>query len=526
MAACLLTTCLFLAAFPATAQEEPVPAGRQTAIPEDTLGRGTPRGTIEGFQRAAEAGDYATAAQYLDLRNLPDEIRQYTDEQIALGLKIVLERSLWIDLEALSTDAEGIKGDSLPSYRDELGIIEGDGQEVRLFLQRVPRGDGEFIWKVSNATLARLPELYEVYRYPAWIESIFQAVPRVSFLGAELFKWVIGLGFIVASYPLLYLLGTLLARSVSRRRPDDYPRIRKFFVGPLAVWIIVFGVRWIHGELGRGAMAQEWAQKVPFILFVTAWLLWAVVSLFRDLVSARLEVDGRPGAALLLRPFTNALKLVIATGAILVWLDNLGFSITTLLAGLGVGGIAVALALQKPMEDVFGAVNIYAQGLVRIGDFCQIGNMRGMVEEIGLRSTRFRTLANTVVAIPNSRLASEPIDNISARQKIWYHPLVRLRLDTTPEQVRQILGQVSALLESDEQIMEESARVRFTRFGEQGLELQISAYIGTVDWVEYLEIAEDLNLKILDIVIAAGAALALPIVPAGASGAQPRPGVS
>ena len=152
--------------------------------------------------------------------------------------------------------------------------------------------------------------------------------------------------------------------------------------------------------------------------------------------------------------------------------------------------------------------------------------MRGMVEEIGLRSTRFRTLANTVVAIPNSRLASEPIDNISARQKIWYHPLVRLRLDTTPEQVRQILGQVSALLESDEQIMEESARVRFTRFGEQGLELQISAYIGTVDWVEYLEIAEDLNLKILDIVIAAGAALALPIVPAGASGAQPRPGVS
>jgi len=501
----------------AWAQEPGDSAGSQQSVPEDALGRDTPRGAVEGFRRASDAADYQTAAEFLDLRNLPKAIRRYSDEQIAMGLDIVLERALWIDLAALSDDPEGSSGDGLPPYRDELGVVEHDGEKFQLLLQRVPGGDGAYVWKVSNATIAQLPRLYEIYRYPGWIERLSDALPRVSFLGIELFKWLILLGFVLVTYPALFLLGTVSAPYVASGRPGEKERVRRFLVGPLAWWLIGLGAYWIHSELGRGATAQALAQRVPVRLALTVWVLWALSSVIRDIASERLEAQNRPGAALLLRPFTNAVKLVIVVAGVLVWLDNLGFSITTILAGLGVGGIAVALALQKPLEDVFGAINIYAQGLVRIGDFCRVGQLTGSVEEIGLRSTRIRTLANTVVAIPNSRLASEPIDNISARRKIWFNPLLRLRLDTSPGQVREILTGVRALLSNDERVLEDGARVRFQRFGEQGLELQVSAYIDTVDWALYLEIAEDLNLKILDIVIGAGAALALPIDRIGSS---------
>jgi len=498
---------------PAAAWAQPTgePVAGRPLVPEDRLGRGTPRGTIEGFRRAADAADFETAAEFLDLRNLPEDIRRYSDEQIALGLKVVLDRALWIDLAALSDDPDGNSGDGLPRYRDELGVIEHKGEKFQLLLQRVPREDGERIWKISNATIAQLPRLYEIYRYPGWIENLAKALPRVSFLGIELFKWLILIGFVLVAYPALYGTGTLAARYAVRGGAEEQQRVRRFLAGPLAWWLIALGVHWLNGELGRGATAQALSDQVPLRLIVTVWVLWALSSMMRDIASGRLEAQGRPGAALLLRPLTNAVKLVIVVAGILVWLDNLGFSITTILAGLGVGGIAVALALQKPLEDVFGAINIYAQGLVRIGDFCRVGQLTGSVEEIGLRSTRIRTLANTVVAIPNSRLASEPIDNISARRKIWFNPLLRLRLDTSPDQVRDILTGVRALLANDARVLEEGARVRFQRFGEQGLELQVSAYINTVDWPLYLEIAEDLNLRILDIVIGAGAALALPI---------------
>ena len=159
----------------------------------------------------------------------------------------------------------------------------------------------------------------------------------------------------------------------------------------------------------------------------------------------------------LMRPLANAIKLLIAVGAVLLWLDNIGINITTVLAGLGVGGVAVALALQKPMEDVFGAVTLYTQQPVRVGDFCRIGTERGTIEEIGLRTTRIRTLTNSVIAVPNSKLASEPIENISARQKIRYRPTLRLRYDTTPEQLQQVLEGIRGLLGSHERVLQDDS---------------------------------------------------------------------
>ena len=198
-------------------------------------------------------------------------------------------------------------------------------------------------------------------------------------------------------------------------------------------------------------------------------------------------------------------------GAVLFYMDKVGINITTVLAGLGVGGIAVALALQKPMEDVFGAITLYTQQPVRVGDFCRIGNETGTIEEIGLRTTRVRTLANTLIAIPNARLANEPIDNFSARSKILFRPTLRLRYDTTTEQLQQILDGIRELFSSHKMILQDSHRVRFTEIADDALLVELFAYLDTNIWTVYLELAEELNKRILEIVARAGTSLSPPV---------------
>jgi len=140
---------------------------------------------------------------------------------------------------------------------------------------------------------------------------------------------------------------------------------------------------------------------------------------------------------------------------------------------------------------------------------CRFGDTTGTIEEIGLRTTYLRTLANTRIAIPNARLAGQAIDNISARQKILYRPTLRLRYDSDPQQIRAVLEGIRELLEKDARVLD-GHRVRFNEIGDDALKLEIFAYFDTQDWAEYLALAEDMNLRVLDIVTAAGTSLALP----------------
>jgi MscS family membrane protein len=262
--------------------------------------------------------------------------------------------------------------------------------------------------------------------------------------------------------------------------------------------------------LGRGPTAEMLERLSPFPILVTVWMVFGGINLMRDIYSARLHERDRSGAAILLRPIANAVKLLIGLGAALIYMDNLGINITTVLAGLGVGGIAVALALQKPMEDIFGAITLYTQQPVRVGDFCRVGTETGTIEEISLRTTRLRTLANTLIAIPNGRLANEPIDNYSAREKILYRPTLRLRYDTTPEQLTHILDGIRELFSSHERILQDSHRVRFKEIADDALLIEVYAYLDTTAWSVYLELAEELNMRILEIVAQAGTTLSLP----------------
>jgi len=170
---------------------------------------------------------------------------------------------------------------------------------------------------------------------------------------------------------------------------------------------------------------------------------------------------------------------VLILFALMSWVDNLGYEVTTILAGLGVGGIAVALAAQKSLENLIGAITIYASRPVRVGDVCKFDNTVGVVEEIGLRATRLRTLARTVVHIPNAAFAAGTIENLTERDKMLYQTRLRLSLNESPEKVKQVLMKLREMIVDRDFIDEENSRVRFLDFGEYAQELELYVYVKT-----------------------------------------------
>jgi MscS family membrane protein len=218
--------------------------------------------------------------------------------------------------------------------------------------------------------------------------------------------------------------------------------------------------------------------------------------------------DMETGSILLLtQRITKALVVVVV---FLIALSLLGFEMKGFLAGLGIGGIAVALAAQKTLENVFGGIWVLSDRAIRVGDFCVFGAQKGTVEDIGLRSTRVRTLDRTVVTIPNGQLANMIVENFTLRDKFWFNPALSLRYETTGEQLQAVLQGVRQLLGDHPKIEKETVRVRFQRLGNSSLEIEVHAYVLTSDLAEFTSIREELLVGIKEIVASSGTDFAFP----------------
>ena len=479
--------------------------------PEDALGRGNPHDSIVGYLAAANAFQWEKAAEYLDLRNVPEEVGELGGPELARQFNHVLSRAVWFDDYSVSSDADGVKGDGLPAYRDELVTINTSEGPVPIWLQQVPRGDGEEIWKLSNRSVALIPDLYEEFSFNPAVERIRGWFPEdAAFLGIEAFKWFIVIVVALLSWPVFYLIGLALSRIFSSPEREIYPLIKNVFTGPLVLISILILTQEVIVKLGAGAYAQEAMKAQTLNTIAVVWVVWAILNLFKKYQQSKLTAVGRPGAAKLMQPLTTLFKILTLVFGLLFWLNNIGVNITTVLAGLGVGGLAVALALQKPLEDMMGALTIFTQATIRVGDFVRYGTEMGTVEDIGLRTTRLRTLTNTVVSVPNARVASVETENLSYRTKIRYWPTLRLRYDTSPDQIKSVLNGVRESLEKHEQVYDDPVRVRFTDFDDDAILIKVNSFVRTTDFSEFLEVAEELNFQIMEVVRSSGAAFALP----------------
>jgi MscS family membrane protein len=481
-------------------------------VPVDDFDRGTPRRAVAGFLKAAHADDYRRAAEYLDPGGLPPDVAKTLGPQLARHLKIVLDQKLPIDIDSLSDSPAGHLQDALPPDMEEVGAIETSGGTVHIRLQQVPRDDGIKIWKISAATLQAIPDLYKRYGYGLLGELLPRVFVETEFLDTQLRQWLALLILIGLGYALGVLVTTLALRLLWRRHRELVPVLNRLVLQPVRLLILVlflsFGRRPLEFSLTADRILS--ALEEILLIFAVAWIILRAVESCEAIVRSHALRRNKAILLPLLPVLRKSAKILIAVLAIVAVLDSFGVNVITVLAGLGIGGIAVALAMQKTLGDFIGGITLYADQPGLVGEFCRFGNTVGTVEEVGLRSTRVRTLDRTVVTIPNSEFSNLQIENFTRRDRIWYHPTIHLCYETTPDQIRYILVEVHRLLYAHPKVDSTSARIRFVGFGSSSLDFEIFSYVTVTDYGEYLEIAEDLNLRIMDIVGAAGSSFALP----------------
>ena len=240
-----------------------------------------------------------------------------------------------------------------------------------------------------------------------------------------------------------------------------------------------------------------------------AWTVLRLVHAAGEEVLTRVTRRGRPGAVSVVTLGRRAAVVAVVVTAVLLMAGSLGLDLTGWLAALGIGGLAIALGAQKTIEHLVGGISLIADQPIRVGDFCQVDGVMGTVEDIGLRSTRLRTLDGTLVTIPNGDLSAARIENYAGRDRFRWLATIGLRYETTPEQMRAVRWRIDQLLEGDARVAEDH-RVRFVAFGASSLDVEIFAYLLAPDYPASLAVREELNLALMEIVAECGTGFAFP----------------
>jgi len=501
---------LALLAFPFAVRAD-APSAAQGMGPD----LGTPRRALQAYLEACREGDWASAARVLDLGGLAPSEREAGAEDLARRFKTVLDRKLWVDLETASDASEGDLDDGLAPDLERVGRIEAARGTVEVLLRRTPVA-GVPGWRFSPSTVARIAELDAEFGHGVlgeWLPAFF-----FELRAFEIYLWQwIGLIVLALACFALSWLGTRIALALARQLasrlvPQRSPHLLRQAHGPMRLGLAAAIFAAALPLLGLSIPVQDFFTGLARVVFVFAatWLAFRAIDVGLEALGERLTARQQQSAVPILQPGGRVVKTAIAALALLLTLQGLGVNVTAVLAGLGVGGIALALAAQRTLENLFGGVTLITDQPVRVGDFCRFGDKLGTVEDIGLRSTRVRTLDRTLVTIPNADFSRMELENYAQRDRIWYRPRIGLRYETSPEQLRYVLVEVRRMLYAHPRVLSDGARIRFVGFGASSLDLEVFAYVDTTDFADYLEVAEDLNLRIMDIVSAAGSGFAFP----------------
>ena len=467
-------------------------------IPEDDYNRGQPRSMVKGFLSAARANDFKLASEFLDYRNIRESTLEVGKEELASQLYVVLNRTLWIDLENISQHPLGNLNENLPSYRESVGQISTKLGHVKILLQRIPRAQDKVkIWKISNATVDKIPELSKQYAYTPFGEWLSKHLPTASFLNVMLWQWVYYLHILLLYFVIAKILTWITSRLAKKIWPKISIETQKFIEQPVAILLMVMLTRTFFAEENLTLAAKAVGEGATLLTLAWIWVAFRFIDLLKLRLANYFVTQDKPLAVYLLRPAGTVLKSLVALSAVLIWFENLGFSATTLLAGLGIGGLAVALAAQKTVENIIGAITLYTSAPVKIGDFCRFGSQYGIVEEIGLRATRIRTLDRTVLYIANALFVDMQIENYSERERIAFRPKLKLQVASKKENVQLLLNDIKSLLSEHEKVSDSPLRAHFKQFSTLGLELDVLSYVETVNFEEYLNVINELNLAIL-----------------------------
>ncbi len=477
----------------------------------DPLGRATPSGTVLGFLKAAQDGNERAAADYLQMSAAR---RQSRGPDIAGKLKVLMDSTFVGSVRRISTSPEG-DPDYGTSDQQTIGNFSTRDADVPVVLVRVTDPNAGNIWLFSADTLSKVPDLYETVEAHQVENKLPQSLVRNLVLGMPLWQWLA----LFIAIPVAFAIGwaVVLLLAIPRRlwlkfrnRPnlDSYSRLSK----PLLVFFSALAHRVIAAYLGLPLLPRVYYYRTIGVL-ISIGFFWFLLR-FTGLTMQRLRMHaisgGRIGTGTLMVLAERLLTALVAVIATLAIFGILGFNLTTLLAGLGIGGLAIAFAAQKTLENLFGGISVLADEVIRVGDYCRFGDRTGTVEDISLRSTRVRTDARTELSIPNGALATMSIENFTRRDKILFNPALAIRYETTGDQLRYLLAETRRMLYEHPKVESDSASIRFANFDNSALRLEIFSYVLTRDANEFNAIREDLLLRIMSIVEKSGSGFAFP----------------
>ncbi len=491
------------------------------------------------------------AVQTLDLSQVSRVLRRDVGAETALKLKEIFDRLILPPLDTVPNarmvqdDRDGADGPvrwRFPHTEIEIvEVLEGDRRGQFLFSAATVSRTGEFYAAVEGEAY-RAEMGHSEWLSPGKSEGFYSyyagnpgyMIPRVNFLGrlvAELPPWTKvmfrgetlwqWIGLILSLLAILlvswitFRYGYLASRKIAPPLDDWLAILTPVIIAVITAQITSFIDQDINftGELGMAILTSG----SLIVIAMTSWAVYLLCRAIAETLAQRPRVREQSSEVALFRIAGRVCGFIIAAWMFIHGIRLLGADLIPLLAGLGVGGLALALAAQNTIANFIGSIILYINKPVRVGEFCRYGEdpdpgwLRiGTVEEIGLLSTRIRGIDRTLTTIPNAEFSKLHIVNLSKRDERLLRTRLQLRYETTPDQLRYILTKLRELLLGHPMVTPEPARVRFVGFAAYSLDVEIFAYLRCVGQDAFLAIQEDLFLRMADIVTESGSGFAFP----------------
>ncbi len=497
----------------------------------------------ERRNQIAALRDAPKALQFLDLSGIPPVLKDTVAVERLLQLREILDR---IDIPAFTDIPDAAALAQLPSKRWRLPNTEID-------IALVDKGDRAGEYLVSAATIERLPEFFErvkdlpykpgpgqqladVYRsishggaatiYDAFVTSpigLSYIIPprwmlnlpswaKARVIGIAAWQWLgLSLGCLIAG--LIIFGGHRLAR---RGAPDDRDGLSaRWRALPVPVAIVLVAgvfVPFVAAllRIGGGPRAVIAYTSTGAVYLSAAWLTMVIAVLLGEMIVASEHLTSRSLDSQLIRLGTRLLGLVAAIAILIQGGDELGFPAYSVLAGLGVGGLAVALAAQSTIANLIGSLLITMEKPFSVGHSVRIGGSEGTVEDVGFRSTRIRTADNSLVTIPSSSVVNTTVENLSVRTKRRQRFVVQVTYDTSREKLEELVARIKQLIVDHPLAEDSTCQVRFNAFGESSLDVLVMFHLQVADSATELSEREAVLLQIMDIVKELGLEFAFP----------------
>jgi MscS family membrane protein len=507
--ACLLAAVLPTATASAVLGAEPEAAAQPAPAQADLLGRETPRSTISGLIRALAEHDYDRAAEYFDLPAKSSRQRAVAEVRAREFQALLDSGGSLQPYAALSNEATGRIGDDLPVDQEKVGEITIKGRTIPVLLSRGEE-DGQQIWRIAPETAAQVAAASG--RTPGLLRA-----QRTQFTvaGAPLKDWGMLVGLAVLVFGGLWLVATLLVAIMRRLVADPAAngvyRFTEAALPPLGLLIaVVVFFEWAE-RLPVAIVARQTLLRYTGILLVIAfvWFGLRLVDAVAQLAITRMQRRGRRQVVSVIVLLRRTAKVVLLIFFGIGILDTFGIDVTTGIAALGIGGIALALGAQKTVENLVGSVTVIADRPAQVGDFIKVGDVIGTVEDVGIRSTRIRTLGRTLVTIPNGDFSARQIENFAARDRFLFNPIIAIDYRTSAAKLEEATRIVRDVLLGHEHIGE-GARANVSAIADRSFHIETFAYIEVPDWDPSVLVREELVMSIVKGLEEAGIALAFP----------------